>query len=175
MSQSNDGTPPNESRGTDAMTVWPTIGANEFGRLVGRLAGIRIGLGSFFTLGTVFAVLTIPISLAVFAWQLMPVVCRRYTLTDRRILIRKGLSAIEETGIDLDEFDAIEVRVLPGQAWLRSGDLIFQREGTEVLRLRGVSRPEVFRQVCLNVQDALLSVRRVVQEQEAADRQPVAT
>ncbi|HYW78262.1 MAG TPA: PH domain-containing protein [Thermoguttaceae bacterium] len=157
------------------MTVWPTIGANEFGRLVGRLAGIRIGLGSFFTLGTVFAVLTIPISLAVFAWQLMPVVCRRYTLTDRRILIRKGLSAIEETGIDLDEFDAIEVRVLPGQAWLRSGDLIFQREGTEVLRLRGVSRPEVFRQVCLNVQDALLSVRRVVQEQEAADRQPVAT
>jgi len=157
------------------MTVWPTIGATEAGRLVGRLAAIRVGLGSFFTLGTVFAVLTIPVSLAVFAWQLMPVVCRRYTLTDRRIIIRKGLSAVDETGVELDQFDAIEVQVLPGQEWHRSGDLVFQRDGTEVLRLRGVSRPEVFRQACLKVQDALISVRRVVQEQEADDRQPVAT
>ena len=157
------------------MTVWPTIGATEAGRLVGRLAAIRIGLGSFFTIGTILAVATIPVSLAVFAWQLMPVVCRRYTLTDRRIIIRKGLSAVDEKGVDLDEFDAIEVQVLSGQAWHRSGDLVFQRDGTEVLRLRGVSRPEVFRQACLKVQDALLSVRRVLQEQEADDRQSVAT
>ena len=157
------------------MTVWPTIGATEAGRLVGRLAAIRIGLGSFFTIGTILAVATIPISLLVFAWQLMPVVCRRYTLTDRRIIIRKGLSAVDEASVELDQFDAIEVQVLSGQAWHRSGDLVFRRDGTEVLRLRGVSRPEVFRQVCLKVQEALISVRRVVQEQEADDRQPVAT
>lgn len=157
------------------MTVWPTIGATEAGRLVGRLAAIRIGLGSFFTLGTILAVATIPISLAVFAWQLMPVVCRRYTLTDRRIIIRKGLSAVDEASVELDQFDVIEVQVLSGQKWHRSGDLVFRQDGTEVFRLRGVSRPEVFRQVCLKVQDALISVRRVVQEQEAEDRQPVAT
>ncbi len=167
MSQPNDGTAPPEFHETDAMTVWPTIAATRLGRLVGRLAAIRIGLGSFFSLGTGFAVLTLPISLTVFAWQLLPIVCRRYTLTDRRIVIRKGLTAVEGHSVGLDQFDTIEVKVLPGQSWHRSGDLAFQREGTEVLRLRGVSRPEVFRQVCLKVQDALISVRKVVRQQEA--------
>ena len=59
------------------------------------------------------------------------------------------------------------MEVLPGQEWLYAGDLVFTRAGSEALRLAGVSRPEVFRQVCLTAQKALVSVREVVQRQAA--------
>jgi len=145
--------------------VWPTIGATRAGRLVGRLADVRFGFGQFFTLGKLLALATIPVSLAVFCWQLMPCVCRRYALTNRRIIIRKGLRPVDERWVNLDEFEAIDVEVLPGQQWLHAGNLIFRHGGQEVLRLSGVSRPEIFCHVCQTARDALLIVRSVVQQQ----------
>jgi hypothetical protein len=153
----------------DSMTVWPTIGAYPLGRLVGRLCGSKIGLSRFFTLGKLWALVTIPLSLAVFFWQLMPYICRRYTLTNRRIIICRGLQPLDEKWVDLDGFDSIKIQILPGQEWLHAGDLLFKRGETEVLRLSGVSRPEVFRQVCLNVRSAFVSVREVVQEQASVE------
>jgi len=167
MEQANAGVAPPELAEVTSMVVWPTIGATRAGRLVGQLAGIQCGLGGFFTIGKLMAVATIPISLAVFAWQLMPLVCRRYRLTDRRIVVHKGLSAVEERSIGLDEFDAIEIVTLPGQEWLHAGELIFRLGGREVFRLAGVSRPEAFRQVCLKARTALLTVREVLQRQTA--------
>ncbi len=149
-----------ETPETTIMTVWPTIGATAPGRWVGRLCEVKLGLG-FFTLGKLLALATIPLSLTVFIWQLLPVVCRRYRLSNRRIMIQKGLKAIEGPAIALDEFDAIDVLLRPGQDWLHAGDLVFRRQGREVFRLSGVSRPEVFRQVCLKAQNALLSFRAV--------------
>ena len=136
------------------------------GRWVGRLAGNRLGYG-FFTLGKLLAVATIPVSLTLYLWRLMPVACRRYTLTNRRLIIQLGLTAKDGPSIGLDEFEAIEVAVLPGQEWLHAGDLVFQREGKEVFRLRGVSRPEVFRQICLKARNALVRGREVRQQQAA--------
>ena len=138
--------------------TWPTIGATRAGRLVGRLAAVQFGWGEFFTLGKLLALATIPLSLAVFCWQLMPYVCRRYALTNRRIIVRKGLLPMDQRWLELDEFETIDVEVLPGQQWLHAGDLIFRQGGNEVLRLRGVSRPEVFRHVCLTVRDAFVYV-----------------
>jgi hypothetical protein len=149
------------------MTLWPTIGATATGRLVGRLSGVRIGFG-FFRLGKLFALATIPVSLVVFFWQLMPIVCRRYSLSNRRVVIRKGLAAAEGPSIRLDEFDGIDVVVLPGQQWLHAGEVVFRRAGTEVFRLTGVSRPEVFRHVCLKAQTAWISMRQVREQQLVA-------
>jgi hypothetical protein len=146
------------------MTVWPTIAAARAGRLVGGLCGIRLGYG-FFTLGKLLALATIPVSLAVFCWQLMPWVCRRYALTSRRIVIKKGLSAVEGPSLPLDGFDAVEVAVLPGQAWLHAGEVIFKLSGQEVFRLAGVSRPEVFRQVCFKVRNTERAFREIRQKQ----------
>jgi hypothetical protein len=151
---------------TPVMTAWPTIGEFVAGRIVGRLSSLGLGW-HIFTLGHVFALATIPLTLCVWAWKFMPVVCRRYALTDRRIIVQKGLSAVEGPSIRLDAFDAIDVRVLPGQEWLHAGDLIFRRNGEEVFRLAGVSRPEVFRRVCLKARTAEVSVRRVIEEQAA--------
>jgi len=145
--------------------VWPTIGATQCGCFVGRLCAVRQGLGTFFTLGKLFAIGTIPVSLGVFAWQLMPGVIRRYCLTNRRILVQKGLSRVEERSIALDEFDRIEIQVLPGQEWLRTGEMLFLRDGREVFRLSGVPRPETFREVCLKQKSTLSAAAQVLHQQ----------
>lgn len=169
MTQPIAGVARGESDEVTSMIIWPTIGATPAGRLVGQLAAVQIGVGRFFTLGKLLAVATIPISLAVFVWMLLPFVCRRYRLTNRRIVIQKGLSAlVDERWIGLDEFDSIEILVLPGQGWLRAGEMIFRRDGKEVFRLAGVSRPETFREVCLKARTALVTVREVLQQQAAA-------
>lgn len=151
-----------------AKVVWPTIGATSCGRLVGRLCAIRLGVGRVFTLGNLLALATIPISLVVFFWQLMPGVIRRYGLTNRRIVVFKGLVPTEERSIGLDEFDTIEIRVLPGQEWLRTGELIFLRDHKEVFHLPGVPRPEVFRAICLKQRATMLAMREVVRGPAAA-------
>ena len=153
---------------TASKVVWPTIGATRCGRLVGRLSAIRLGVGSFFTLGKLFAVATIPISLAVFVWQLLPVVMRRYCLTNRRLIVQRGLARGEERSIGLDQFDALEIHLLAGQEWLRSGDVVFLRGGQEVFRLAGVPRPQTFRELCLKQRTTVLAVRDVLRQQNVA-------
>ncbi len=163
------GVVPPELREVTSMTVWPSIGAHGLGRLVGRLCGLRTGYG-FFTLGKLLALLTIPISLALYIWKILPFVCRRYRLTSRRIVVQKGYSAKDAASVGLDGFDAIDIRYLPGQAWLRCGEMIFLVDRREVLRLSGVPRPEVFRQVCLKAQAALLSVCEVLRQQQVVTK-----
>ena len=51
--------------------------------------------------------------------------------------------------------------------WLHAGDLVFKRDGKEVFRLRGVSRPDAFRQICLKARNALICGREVRQQQAA--------
>ena len=136
---------------------------------MGRLCASRAGFG-IFTLGNFSALATIPLSLALYFWLRMPYLCRRYTLTNRRIIVCRGLAPRDDKWVELDEFDSCEPEILPGQPWLRSGDLVFRKGEIEVLRLAGVTRPTVFRHVCLSAQHALLSVRKVVQEQAAVAR-----
>ncbi len=150
-----------------SMIVWPTIGATRIGRWIGRLCGIRTGYG-FFTLGKLFALATIPISLVLYFWKVLPYVGRRYRLTSRRVVIQKALPPADLASIGMDQFDAIQIEVLPGQAWLRTGELLFMRQGQEVFRLSGVPWPEVFRHTCLKAQTALLAVREVVRQQSLA-------
>lgn len=171
MKQPIPGVTPPDAREVASMTVWPTIGAIQAGRLIGKLCGIRAGLGPFLTLGKLFALASIPASLVLYFWQVMPGVCRRYLLTNRRIVVQKGLVPKDGSSIELDQFDDIRVEVLPGQEWLRAGELVFLRDGNEVFRLCGVSRPEVFRQVCLKARTALVSVRETLKRQASSNGQ----
>jgi hypothetical protein len=165
MQQPIAGVTPSELAEVTCKVFWPTIGATAAGRFVGRLAAARLGWGEFFTLGKLLALATVPLSAAVFCWQLLPYVCRRYTLTNRRIIIRKGLMAVDQRWISLDDFDAVESEVLPGQEWLHAGDLVFRRGGREVFRLPGVARPEILCRVCSVAREALVCVRDVAQRQ----------
>ncbi len=148
-----------------AMTVWPSIAAFPLGQKVGQLCSISVGIGKFFTVGKLMALVTIPVSLTLFFWRLAPAVARRYVLTDRRVVVQKGLGGTEAEAIGLQDFESIEVQVLAGQEFLRAGDLVFQAGEKEVFRLAGVQHPEGFRQACLRGRAALASVERAVGEQ----------
>ena len=134
---------------------------------MGRLAAIRFGWGEFFTLGKLLALATLPLSLLVYFWQLTPYGCRREMPTNRRIIVRKGLMAVDQRRISFDDFDTIDIEIPPGQEWLHAGDLVLRRGGVELLRLAGVPRPEAVRQACRNMRSALVSVRGVVERQAA--------
>lgn len=155
-----------------SMIVWPSIGAFPLGRKVGQLCGLSAGIGKFFTLGKLMALATIPVSLVLFFWRLAPGVAKRYVLTTKRVVVQKGLGAVEADAIGLKDFDAIVVEVLPGQEFLRAGDLVFQAGGKEVLRLAGVQHPEGFRRACLRGQQAVCTVSKTIEEQ--AERAKVA-
>jgi len=158
MKQAIAGVTPAETREVTVMTVFPTLGATEPGRLMGRLCGVRWGFG-FFSLGKLLAVLLIPFAIGLFAYTLLPGVIRRYRLTNRRIVVQRGLRAIDERWVDFDRFDAIDIEVLPGQEWFPAGELVFRRGPIETFRLSGVSRPETFRHTCLAARRGYLGAR----------------
>lgn len=162
MTQAIAGVAPPALREVTMMTVWPTIAAEPAGRALGRLYGIQAGIGNVLTVGNLIALATIPIALGLFFFGLAPFVCRRYRLTNRRLIVEKGFRALPERSIALDEFDAIDVEVLPGQEWYPAGELVFRKGSVQTFRLSGVSRPETFRRTCLKAQISYCGVERTM-------------
>lgn len=148
--------PPSVAEAT-IMMVWPSVAATAPGRLLGRLAGIRVGIGPL-SVGRLIALISIPLAAALYFSMRLPWAIRRYRLTNRRITIEEGVQGTVQQYADLDRFDRIEIEVRPGQEWFPAGDLVFLKGGVETLRLAGVPRPEVFRQACLKVRQSYLSV-----------------
>jgi len=167
MKQAIAGVVPSETREATIMTVWPTLAAWPIGRALGSLYSIRAGIGNVLTIGNLIAALSIPLALVLFFLSLAPGICRRYTLTNRRVIVRRGLTAVDERWVSLDNFDQIDVEVLPGQQWFRSGEMIFRKGPLETFRLSGVSRPETFKQTCLKAQMAHTRVAKVRELQGA--------
>lgn len=147
------------------MIVWPSMARFALGRTIGGLCGIDAGFTRKLSFGRMFALLVIPIALPLYFVQLLPGIARRYVLTNRRVIVQHGLSGADERWVDLEQFDAIDVQQLAGQAWFHAGELIFRRGATETFRLSGVIRPETFRHTCLKAQRAHTSVKKIRQAQ----------
>ena len=162
MKQAIAGVSPAGVEETPVMTVWPSICAYPSGRFLGSLYSIRWPDLYIFRLGSLLALASIPHALGLFFYRLLPFVGVRYTLTNRRVVVQRGLAAEDDKAIDLDRFEEIEVRVRNGQAWFEAGDLIFKRNGVETFRLEGVSRPEVFRRCCIKSKEAFVGVQEVL-------------
>src|SRR5438105_4477064 len=163
MKQAIAGVAPPELGEVTIMTVWPSIAAMRLGRVIGRACGIAVPKPPF-NVGKLLALAMIPLALTLYFYRFaVPLVtamltlgmfpvnstCLRYRLTNRRLVIQKGLLPVDGRSVALDQFDSIEVLVLRGQEWYPAGELIFRKGPVEVFRLSGVSRPETFRQVCL--------------------------
>ncbi len=162
MGQAIAGVAPPELAEVTIMSVWPSMAATPIGRMLGKLYMIRSGVGNVFTLGKFIALVTIPIALVIYLVRILPWRCIRYRLTNRRLLIERGVRGDLVQGISLDDFDAIDVAVLDGQEWYPAGELIFRKGPIETFRLSGVRRPETFRQVCLKAQRSVTLVRRAM-------------
>ncbi len=165
MKQAIAGVAPPESAEVTVMTIWPSIVALPTGRFLGRLFNIRWPNVYIFRLGNLLALLAIPHALILYFWRVLPRVGTRYTLTNRRVVIQKGMPPADHSSVGLDGFDSIEIEVLPGHEWFHAGDLRFRNGGSEVFRLVGVSRPEAFRQSCLKSHLAYVGVTQALQRQ----------
>jgi hypothetical protein len=136
--------PPQLSEVTVA-TVWPSIAATSLGQRLGRLYAIDRGL-PWLSIGKLMAVASIPVVLPLFFWMLRPHSSRRYRVTNRRVIVERGVRGHLERAVELHAFDRVEIDVRSGQAWYPAGDLVLFEGDQEVLRLAGVPRPEGFRQ-----------------------------
>jgi len=146
--------PPSVAEAT-VMTVWPSVASTSVGRSLGRLYRVREGFGPV-SVGRLALLATIPLGLMLYLSMRIPWAIRRYRLTNRRVMIERGINPQVEQYVDLDRFDAIDLVVSPGQEWYAAGDLVFRRGPIETLRLSGVSRPESFRQTCLKTRQAYI-------------------
>jgi hypothetical protein len=163
-------TVPAEKEAT-VMTVWPSVAAMSLagiplGLILGRLYAMKGGF-YIFTVGNLMCLLSIPLALVLYLKRIGPFVGRRYRLTNRRIIVERGLSAKEEKSIQLDHFDNIEIAVRPGHEWYHAGDLVFRKGTVEKFLLTGVSRPEAFRQVCWKTHQGYVGVQQALQRQTA--------
>jgi hypothetical protein len=145
------------------MSVWPSISAGPWGRWLGRWfdnrTGISIG-GIPITLGWILVVKTIPLTAFLYAHKIVPRIpfvvfgwqnsnCRRYRLTNRRVIIDHPFTRHEFSSLPIEGFETVELEQRPGHAWFRAADIVFRRGPSEVFRLPGVPHAEAFRQTIL--------------------------
>jgi hypothetical protein len=168
MKQAIAGVSPPELGEATTMIVWPSLAAFALGRLLGRLYGLKFGWSAF-RLGRLFLLLAVPIALVLYFVRLLPGIFQRYRLTNRRVVVEGGFGGAALRAVELDDFDAIGIEVWPGQAWYHAGNLIFSNGPVETFRLRGVSRPEAFRHVCLEAQRAYVGVASALRQQVTSD------
>ncbi|MEK6247790.1 MAG: hypothetical protein N2C12_06390 [Planctomycetales bacterium] len=173
MKQAISGVAPSQLGEVTSMSVWPTITALStppFGRLgntLGKMYSIKAGIGPVFTVGNMLVLMSIPVALQMFFFSLLPGICRRYRLTNRRVIVERRKFSfsspwVEEMAVALDNFDDIEIVIMPGQDWYPAGDLVFRKGQVETFRLLGVSRPETFRQTCLKAHASFVGVQQAM-------------
>src|SRR6185295_8763889 len=104
--QAITGVSPAQTRETTVMTVWPSNAVYGIGRFLGTLYAIRFPDVYVFRLGNLIALLSIPVALVLFFMRVAPVTGRRYTLTNRRLIVYRGLLIEEDRSVDLDRFDS---------------------------------------------------------------------
>jgi hypothetical protein len=114
-------------------------------------------------LASIGRALTGTIVLAPLAWLLMstayfgklaPFVGRRYTLTNRRIMIRKGWKATPDKEVALADIDDVRVVTDGNSNFFRAGNLEIVSKGQVVLTLPGAPEPEGFRHAIINARNA---------------------
>jgi uncharacterized membrane protein YdbT with pleckstrin-like domain len=86
--------------------------------------------------------------------KVLPFIAKRYTLTNRRVMIRRGLKPKPAREVALTDIQ--DVRIEPGtfNSFYRTATLEIVSKGQVAMRLRAVKDPETFRQAVLNAKAA---------------------
>jgi uncharacterized membrane protein YdbT with pleckstrin-like domain len=103
--------------------------------------------------------LTHTVILAPVAWLLLgglllikfaPFIAKRYTLTNRRLMIRRGLKPQPSHEVSLADIDEVRIDPKSVDDFYRAGTLEIVSKGQVVLTLPGVPEPEGFRHVVID-------------------------
>jgi hypothetical protein len=112
------------------------------------------GLGRALTRTIVLAPLGWLVMSAVYFGKLLPVVGKRYSLTNRRVMIRKGWKGLPSAEIALADIDDVRVVTDGNSDFFRAGNLEIVSKGQVALTLAGVPEPEGYRHAILNARNA---------------------
>jgi hypothetical protein len=82
--------------------------------------------------------------------KVMPFLARRYTLTNRRLMIRRGLKPKPALEVALGDIDEVRIQKDANSEFFMSGTLEIVSKGQVVLKLPGVPGPEAFRHAIIN-------------------------
>jgi hypothetical protein len=118
--------------------AWPSLASN---------AGLS-SLAARLIKSIVLAPLGWMILAPLFGKKLFPFICRRYSLTNRRVMIQKGLKPVPVEEVALADID--EVRMVNLNEFFRCGDLELVSKGQVKLKLVAVPEPDSFRAAIIN-------------------------
>jgi hypothetical protein len=116
-----------------------------------------------FAVATLGYRLTQTIILAPIAWlvmslayfgKILPITGRKYSLTNRRLMIRAGWRGEPIGQVALADIDDVRVKTDANSTFFRAATLEIVKGGQVVLTLPGVPEPEAFRQSILTAADA---------------------
>ncbi|MBA62162.1 MAG: hypothetical protein CMJ76_07330 [Planctomycetaceae bacterium] len=169
---------------TTVMTAYPSISEapGGIGQFLGSVFQSTKGIGiGFLSLGHILALISAPICAGLYIGRVLPVSQipllgkisdllglkpERYRITTQNIIVEDafgGPRAEVHGGIELDEFDDIHViNTKPYQRWYDCGDLRFVDGDRQVLVLKGVSRPEVFKVACMKARLSYVGVKAAI-------------
>src|SRR5262249_18411155 len=86
--------------------------------------------------------------------KVLPITAKRYTLTNRRLMVRTGWKEKPSQEIALSEIDDVRVEEGSYSHFYRCGTLEIAANGRVAMGLRGVPEPESFRRAILNARIA---------------------
>jgi hypothetical protein len=124
--------------------AWPSVAS------VPALAA----LGQMLTRTIVLAPLAWLLMSAVYFGKLLPFMATRYTLTNRRVMIRRGWKGVPTKEIALAQIDDVRVANDAQSDFFRAGNLEILHGGTVALTLPGTPEAEAFRIAILNARNA---------------------
>lgn len=145
------------------ITTQPIAGLTPPDQFEARVRDRFPSVAANFAIATLGHRLTQTIFLAPVAWvimalpffgKLLPVIGRKYRITNRRVMICAGWTMKPVAEVPLAQID--DVRVIPdaNSNFFRAATLEIVTAGKVAMTLPGVPEPEAFRQTILNTRDA---------------------
>jgi hypothetical protein len=120
--------------------VWPSVA---------RFRG-PAGLGRLLTRTIVGAPLAWLLLSVFYFGKILPFLAMRYSVTNRRVMIQRGLKPQATHEIALAAISDVHVKTDANSAFYRAGDLEILSDGKVALVLTGVPEPESFRHAIIN-------------------------
>jgi hypothetical protein len=151
----NNGAPSTNSRPEQAITgvMPPSLGEARIRETFPSVLGLSkslAGLGKMLIKSVFLAPLGWLVLAPLFVRRITPFIAKRYTLTNRRVMIQRGLKPSMSQQVELKDID--DVRPVEGtyDPFFRAGDLEIISKGAVALKLVGVPEAEGFRRAILS-------------------------
>ncbi len=137
-------------------TVWPSVACTAIGRFLGMLmdsSSAKIPFTGIPITNAIFAPFTAPLFAAGYVSE--KILGKKYVVTNRSVQIWSSLTTHMDNEVSLADIVDVKIVVEGGQKYFHAGDLhLIGANGTAALVLKGVNRPEVFKQTILKARDA---------------------